>query len=37
MWKRLRTPYVGLVVGLLGFTLGGITLFSGRRSRHLFT
>jgi hypothetical protein len=37
MRKRLQTPYVGLVVGLFGFTLGGITLFSGRRSRHFFT
>jgi hypothetical protein len=34
MRKRLRNPYVGLVVGFVGFTVGGITLFSGRRSLH---
>jgi hypothetical protein len=35
MRKRLRNPYLGLVLGFVGFTVGGITLFSGRRSlRH---
>jgi hypothetical protein len=31
MRKRVRSPYVGLVVGVVGFAVGGITLLYPRR------
>lgn len=31
MQKRLRSPYVGLVAGLLGFVLSGVTYLRGSR------
>jgi hypothetical protein len=38
MGTRLRSPYVGFAVSLVGFAVGGITLLSGRRrsSRRFF-
>jgi hypothetical protein len=31
MRNRVRSPYVGLVVSVVGFTVGGITLLYRRR------